>query len=513
MRRFLLLLLMFLAFTFSGVVSAYAQSDLDFPPEGSNPYGSLQTRDENGNVIDCADMPEAQGGILIAKIMPCTLRTIQNSTQAFTWEMVDTFRPLLYTFLGIVISLFGIRVLQSEPDMHKHAILLLLKISLVITILDNLPDYFVPKAYEVLNEAVDVVTYAITPQNLHCDVENYRGGQTPEVWAIMDCIIGKLFGFSKDSSGTPNMVLATSLFGLLSGFFFGGAWGVAVFFAMLGVLISVFMLTVRTAMAFLNGYLTICILLIICPLLMPLVFMRSTQQYFEKVAMNILASFLMPVLVAAYAMMALMIYDRMLFADGSDGQPQSLVKDLFDYDQIQNALEKSKQACDRPITGDVKNIPAIGTTTPATAAQRNTLFKNPHIQNGTLSGAVNPCALAKVPAFNIDSVDNAEFSKGKETYMSLFKTLVTLLILGYLVKKGESEVSKIGPMITGGAMAATAVAMTSDYEQKIGASVQGLQSKLQRSLGNTSGADLLKKARSDETKQAFKNFLGGVRRK
>lgn len=436
----------------NGDAHAASLPGVDSAPHGSPAAGDLKTAGEGGVIKRCKEIPEAQGGVLLGVIIPCITYTIEKTTQEFSREMIDWLRPLLYTFLTLVVVLFGVRMLQQEPNLEKQGFILLLKIALVVLVLDNTPDYIVPSIYGVMNNSQSIVLGAIDATSLTCNVDQYSGPNTPRVWATMDCVMGKLFGFTTGSTlgsageKTPNMLLATSMFGLLIGFFFGGAWGVVVFFGMLGVLISIFLLVIRTAMAFLSGYLVICIMLILLPLLLPLVFMRVTQTHFEAVQRNILASLLMPVIVTAYSMFALILYDKMLFA------PDSIIQKIFNYDEVKDALQNSRKACDWQVTGDATALRLE--ENPDEARIKRLFHPNGPLGNNImqqLTGANDVCAKALIPNLNIRDMKSEEFKKGKASYEKIFYELLTLLILGYMIYLGMDNLENITLQLTGAA--------------------------------------------------------------
>jgi type IV secretory pathway VirB6-like protein len=204
---------------------------------------------------------------------------------------------------------------------------------------------------------------------------------------------------------------------------------------MLGVLASIFMLVVRTAFAFINGYLIASVVIIISPLILPLVFMNVTRTYFDGLYRNFMAAFIMPVIVCAYAMFALIIYDKMLFA------PDSMVQKIFKYDEIKDALQDPKKLCDRQVTGNsAERLP-----NPADTPALNKMFKDyagfiNNTANPGLSGANDLCATFRVPNRNMNDMKSPEFKKGKETYEKLFNELMGLFILGYLLHVGLAAV-------------------------------------------------------------------------
>ena len=466
-------------------------------PPGSPATDKVMFLDEDGIPALCSSVDASEGGVFLGKIVPCMVRSIEVSTKKFSAKMVNWLKPLIYTFLILVVCLYGVKVAQAEQDVHKQGFVLLIKIALVFTILENIPTYFVPRAYDVMAESQEIVVGAIDTTANKCNMSDFKGeGDVPTVWALMDCIVGKLFGFTNGTdlfgNKTGNMLLQTSLLGLSTGFLFGGTFGVTVFFALIGVLITMFMLVVRTVLAFINGYIIVCLMLIVCPLFMPLIFLKHTQAYFDGVWKNMLAAFLLPIIISAYTMFGLMMYDKMLFAD------DAIIKQLFSYTKIYKALEESRKACDRPVTGSIgearKDV--------STEAEKNKMLSNPYMRNlitPTLSAANDPCAMAKIPSFNLDRVDDSKFDDGKDTINHLFMDLLKLLILGFLVQQGLITTMKIAMLITGGASAAMLMNQSMEGEQK-----------LNQSMANARQAAIQQTKKSDGSENTGAQFIQRV---
>lgn len=511
--------LVFLATAPGGNV-AWAQ---DKPSEGTVSTAEPKSTDANGQPINCRSIKEAKGGVLLGTIIPCMVYSIQSGTQKFSAKMVEIFRPLLYTFLTLVIVLFGVRIVQGEPEIHKHGIILLLKITIVLTVLDNIPNYYVPKAYAIMNDAQTIVTGAIDDNtgSYQCEQKPtsdnqpgkpYGDENTPRLWSMMDCVMGKLFGYANGnatSSNGPNMMLATSMFGLIAGFFFGGTWAVVICFAMLGVMFSICLLVIRTVMAFLNGYLTVCLMLILCPLLMPLVFMKQTQQYFEGVIKNILGGFLMPIIITAYAMFALLLYDKMLFAQ------DSIVQNLFNYDKIKEALEQPRKACTRPITGDPIASRFQSKTQDQSDVSKddaNKAFLSPLLKNmmvPSASGANDPCVKARFPALNTNQIE--DLNKGREGFQKMFNELLTLFILAYLIHAGLKSVTAMIAMLTGARSAAAGFEASMKNELKIEEAGRAAFQQANSAYGGASGKEFLERTPT-AAKDGLNAFFSGIRR-
>lgn len=421
-------------------------------PEPAQPESEPQTTDKDGKVIKCSDLDEVKDGKLVGKIVPCMIKTIESSTIRFTEKMIKTFRPLLYTFLTLVVVFLGIRIMSAERDIYKHGIILLLKVTFVVAILDQIPTYFVPKTYEIMKESQEILLGTFVKSSKEkgtCQgtkqpdgtVVNWGGDKTLPVWAMSDCILGKLFGFAVTGDGKPGMLLSTSMLGLMTGFLFGGPWGVVVFFGILGVLISFFMLVVRTIFSFITGYMVICLMLIVSPLLLPLTFLKQTQQYGDAVWRIILSSFLLPIIVTAYAMLSFMIYERLLFSD------TSMLKSLFDKANISPAQLPPTQLCSNAVINDINDRLSTKDKSTTQKQKLNDLMSLQFLQNlfqPQTSGSSNDaCALTKTYGIDPKLFQKDEFKKGKETYNKMFTELMVILILGYLVHLGLRSLDTI----------------------------------------------------------------------
>lgn len=395
----------------------------------------LNVQVSGGGSTKCASLPEAQGGVLLGRIIPCMVHSISTATSNFSQKMISALRPLLYTFMLFVMIMFGLRVLHGEPDIYRNALILAIKMGLIITLLDKIPNEYTPAISGVMNQGVQVVTAAVPFPSATCKVVDFSGPQTAPIWALMDCLAGKLFGFTVGASGGTNMVLATSVLGLMTGFFFGGPWAFIVFFGMLGVLFSVFLLILRTALTFISGYLMIAFMLIVSPLFMPLILMEGTARYFEPIWKNIMGAFLAPMLVSAYAMVAMIIFDKALF------EPNSLLQQLFKGEAVSVALKNYSKKCDRFVTGD----PDKKIQSPFGPLTMDDIGKEEHIYNSvlrTLSAGNDACEPFSVPNMDIGKIGDsgvapAPFTEAKETFKDMFRTLIKLIIIAWLAAKSQ----------------------------------------------------------------------------
>lgn len=431
-------------------------------PSSSNPI----TVDAQGQRSPCSEIPEAKGGVLLGKIVPCLTKTIERTTQRMTKEMISWLMPTIWAFVTFVVVLFGVKILQGEGQIQTHGMVLLIKITLVMAFLSLIPDTIVPSVYTMMSQGQAIVMETVGPESgnsIKCDIGRYGDANTPLVWAQVDCIMGKLWGFTTgtDTNGnkSPNMLLASSVFGLLAGFFFGGTLGAVLFFACIGVLWSMFMLVMRIAMSFLNAYLLIALYLIIAPLFLPLVLLKVTTTYFDTWTKGIVAGLLLPVMICAYATLAFQIYDRMLFAD------DALVKNLFNHEWVQQAQQLPKQACNR----ELANNPAFRAD--ASGRSENQIY-NSHFQRNTLnpllSSANDLCGGVRLPVFDLNATKDAKkFGEARGMFEALFQSMIKLLFLAWLVSEGFKVFVSSMRLVLGSGAAVQTLDATGRVEQQM----------------------------------------------
>ncbi len=457
---------------------------------------NLESVNPNDGVrYTCASLTEAKGGVLLGRVIPCLLHTIEKTTIVFADELITILQPLFYAFLTLVVTLFGVRVLQGEREIGPQAFLLVVKIAFVIGMLEWIPYQSsgvpgdmkggIESVYGIISDGVAITTGALDPINagISCDINAYGDANTPMIWKQMDCVVGKLYGFATGTGTNPdgtkpvNILLASSAVGLLTGFFFGGTLGVTVFFALIGVLWSVLMLVMRVALAFVNGYLIVCIMLILSPLLMPLVFLKVTNDYFERWWKIIMGGLLMPIIIASYAMFALLMYDRLLFSQ------DSLLQNLFNEDMVKNARMNAVKPCDMQVTNDPKFKVPSGTT----QADMDTMAKNPFVQNFVqplLSGGSDACGLFKVPKFDISKMSGipAGENGGKEAMVKLFHDSIKLFIMAFLISAGLSSVQSTVTSLVGSSSSGAALNARSETETKLMQGFSEMKSKLTQAV-------------------------------
>ncbi len=410
---------------------------------------TLQALDANGQRIGCRDIPEAKGGAMIGYIVPCIIFSLENTSIRFSEKMIEWLMPTVWAFVTFVIVLFGVKIVQGEGDTYKQGILLLLKIGLVVGILHMIPTVIIPQLYGIMKEGQQVVSSAVIEgdvSDLHCEIDKYGDENTLPLWKQLDCVMGKLFGFAMGEDGRPGMLLVSSVFGLLGGFFFGGTFGMAVFAALIGMLWFMFSLILRTVFLFLNAYMFSTILLMVAPLFLPLTLLKVTTSYFDKWWSAILASLLLPLIISVYVMFALMVYDQLFLG------PNATINNIVTFAKENMALAPPQQACDKSITGPLEQRAQLS------QYQESAIYNSPFMKSITSylsSGANNLCAGLNTHKLDVLAADPDKFESTKQAFTKIFMESIKMLILAMLVSQGFDAFKSFSKLMIGSFSAAS----------------------------------------------------------
>jgi len=282
------------------------------------------------------------------------------------------------------------------------------------------------------------------------------------------------------------------------------------------VLWTVATMVLNVVKSFLNGYLIACVMLIIAPLFMPLIFLKVTTDYFDKWWKAILGGIMLPIIVTAYSMFALQVYDEILF------KPESKLKVLFSDDRMKGAVQHSTAKCDLNVTSD----PAFkddskGADPLALNNALDKLMKNPFIQNfvmPTLTGGSNACALFNAPTIDITKVKADGFDNPKAVMTKIFRDSLQLFIMAFLISAGVNTVEGTMAHLTAGSgLGARAMAARSETETKIATEFGNLQKNMAAELKKSDGTKLKDATGSNfienlpkATKGAAGKFLTGL---
>jgi hypothetical protein len=449
-------------------------ADLAFANGNPAQTKPLTTVDANGNVIPCTG--PAGKGVLIGGIVPCLNKIIEVNGVRLAEKFRDLLKPVFTAFLTLVIIFFGVKILQGEGDVGKKALLLVIKIAFVIGFLNLFPS-LIPVASSFMREIIGVVAGALVdPADFHCDVAQYLKPGGDLLWAQMDCVMGKLWGFTiKPGSGQPNMLLAASAFGMLGGILFNGAAGIFIFVTIIGLLYTLFSTIIKTMAAYVNGFILVTVLIIIAPIFLPLTLLQVTTPYFDKWWRGILAAMLLPILVSTYFVIAMLIYDQMLF------KPDSLVQKLFDTEFMKKVQVVNSESCAPSMVQDQ--------TLSAKGSGMSELARLPLVSNkifSLLSGTSMAC------------YEHPKIQLTHEDMQKLLVQLMQLFILSYLIAKGFESMQQLVRNF-GSSVVSSTMDPVSSQERRLSDAMDaarygalGAQDEQGKRFAEASGADFIR---------------------
>ena len=475
--------------------NAFAQT----ASKGSPPKGEPKTTDGQGGTVKCRSYQEAAGGTLLGVLVPCIVKTMETTTAQFSAQFIAMLNPLLYSFITLVIVLFGTRIVRGDVRRLKaEAFFLVLKISLVVAMLPMIPTFWVPATFDMMTESQAIVAGAINTTGMHCEIQKYGDSNTPMIWKQMDCVMGKLYGFTTGDGKQPNMLLASSAFGMLGGFFFGGTFGVTLFLACVGVLWGMFQIVIRSAITFVNAYMYVCVMFIISPIFMPLLLLRPTEAIYEKWWRGILGAALLPIITSAYVMFAMMVYDKVLF------QPDSIFQKLFDP----AVTEKMEKLPKKPCNYEMLSKPSYRAET--TGASEKDIYSNiPLLGNlisPTRAGGNDPCSAFALPAIDVSSI-SGDYSNQKDVFKKMFDDIIKVLVTSWLISEGFKVIMSASMKLLGSQSVSNITQATTREEQKLQTSIDGAKQGLYKSYGNATGAEFVKRT-ATVPGNVIKGFVG-----
>ena len=467
---------------------------------GSQAKGDPTTTDGKGGTVKCRTYQEAAGGTLLGVLIPCITKTMENATSTYSQQLIIALDPLLYSFITLVVVFFGVRVLQGNPQRLKaEAFFLAMKISIVIGMLQMVPTFWVPASYAMMTEGQAVVAGAINTTGIACEIDKFGDSNTPLIWKQQDCILGKLFGFVNGSGGKPNMLLMSSAFGMLGGIFFGGTFGVTLFLACIGVLWTMFYIVIRSAVTFVNGYMYVCVMLILSPLFMPMILLKQTYSIFTKWWQGILGAMLLPIIISSYVMFAMMVYDKVLF------QPDSLFQKLFDPKFAAQVQKLPKKSCAFVITNTPEHRKATS------GQDGNTVYKDPLMKNliiPTLSGGNDGCSALSLPVLDMSSISPGDKNQ-QEVFKKMFHDVIKIVVVAWLISEGFKVIISATQKLLGSISASQISSATTKDENKIQGGIEGAKRGLYNAYGNETGSEFVKRT-ATVPQNVIKGFMDGI---
>jgi type IV secretory pathway VirB6-like protein len=373
-------------------------------------------------------------------------------------------------FLIFVLTLFGVKILMAEGDPKKDTFILLLKIAVVIGFLASYDELIIDPSFAIMQEGVEITTSAFegTTVNEKCQpyLDKYPDAEKP--WIHYDCIIGQLFGFGGD------VFVGASALGVVSVALFSGQFGSAIFLSAVAALFFILKLVIRGCYSYLMAVFAMAVLLFISPLLIPLIWMPITQQYFDRWLGALMAMMVIPAIVMAYLTMSFIILDRVFF-DEEMGIATLLSKEK---------IEKMRMA------------PQCSNTTVAGSPATNNIT-NKQAESDSHFNWNNPLLSANASTGLFNCLYTIDFRSDEAgTINKLFFAFVVLSLVTYILMLMLNAIISMAQLMMGGGYFMQSAVMGEDGEGNVfERTLSNTQSSMNKSLSGASSAN---------------DFVGGV---
>jgi hypothetical protein len=276
---------------------------------------------------------------VIMTVVYCVQIAVVTGTQLFLSPISDLMFPINLAVITLAVSFFGYRLSTGDSEPKRRTFGLLLKIGVVLLFGYDFGGWMLPTFGASVSLQDAIVTSLWNSPN--CPISGFTSGAPSysyissggqNVWATLDCIIGKLFGFG------GSFAMAASIFGMLGSLLGSGTIGIMVFFFALTTLISIFFFALRVVYIFLVSFILTGFLITISPMVMPTILFRSTQHMFDAWLKNLMASMLIPGALFAYLCLIMPLLDYAV----TGNNPESLQKVVSEKD-IMNAYRNEQQ--------------------------------------------------------------------------------------------------------------------------------------------------------------------------
>lgn len=391
-----------------------------------NPPGPIN-RPEVGSSTSSSNCRDQHEGVLLAVIVPCIRDVIQEAAETMTAQFDDYLLPGATAFITLVLVIFGIKGMVQEGDVKKDGFILLIKIGCVFAFMEAFGG-FIPAVFGTMRDGGEIVTASLgsSLQGVQCDMSKFTG-EAP--WNYLDCVLGTLFGFA------PNMFLGSSIFGAM-GSMWSSQFGASLFMGGMFIFFFILKLVFRAAYTYLMACVIVGFLIVISPVLIPLLMLGVTFQYFEHWMRALISTMIQPIIVLAYVTLCFSILDQIMFDDRYGIARQMSPENIMDWQNEKNTKDGSTSA----------SRPEYYTQAGASA------------QWMQADGIYNQAAPLLTGAYGIGSEFDEQYSMDFRTdraqkSQDLFFSIVTFAIMVWLLDQMLDSILRIAQIMLGGGFA------------------------------------------------------------
>lgn len=310
--------------------SAHAQTAPTATPPAAAPVAPGTASAASGT--DCKQYPG-----LTNRVAQCIRATIDKTTKLYFTGFYKLVSKAITAFITLGVIIYGVMVASGAVErVGQDTIYLLMKIAFIGAMTTN-TDYLYKEVVNAMDSA-SAAAISYTPgsgiadsANTDMSKINCMGNMRSGPWLGIDCILDTVIGIKQPTDAdTSTQAGAREYYnknfdpkqnglsrGLLYVFFSGMQTSVVgAVFAIIGFifLYGLVFLIIKTLFVYLAAYMGIAFLMILSPLFIPLVLMRSTKEYFDKWVKLIISFALQQVIMLIFVSMTIGAVDLAAFS-------------------------------------------------------------------------------------------------------------------------------------------------------------------------------------------------------
>lgn len=253
-------------------------------------------------IIECFTS-ESYG--IVPEVMKSVLRGPPSSGPGSNMPSYKDFsNAIIYGTILLAVTLFGLSMIMgSIQSLPKESFVLVLKVGGVILFFSQFESFYI-SVLEILRMLVNIVGEAAGEIGNICG--KGTNDEIPNIWARWDCLFSKFLGFVGGYA-------AAGIIGFISSWFFKGGVGVAMFFGIGYVIMTILLMAMRIVYSYIVAIVAVSFIYLLAPLFVPMIFFGQTYQKFATWLKLMLAYLLQPMLLALFSILVLTALEFTIF--------------------------------------------------------------------------------------------------------------------------------------------------------------------------------------------------------
>lgn len=269
---------------------------------------------DTGQYVFCPDYPG-----LTNRVVMCVGQTIVATVQSFLYNY-DQDSPQMHNEIVVTVNvacvlaviIYGLMLFLGRADLAlREGVLLAIKIGVVVLLVNQGGfAHFFPYLIGSIDFLASSVHGFATDRGAHMPGNGYCSDAALRqfVWYRVDCTLNYLVG-----GILPGSTIGGGIIGFFVAALFSGTVGIAIFIMGMGIVLVLLKSLVQAIFVLLAAYLSLAVLSLIAPLMVPMILFRYTFGYFDKWVRLMFGVMIQPIFLFAYLNMFLLMIDVTLF--------------------------------------------------------------------------------------------------------------------------------------------------------------------------------------------------------